>query len=132
MYDGGKIIAGLVIFILIVAFPFYANLGKAKDAPEPSIDTPTINALAVKKCIEPKEFMRAEHMQMLDDWRDWVVRDGNRVFVNSEGKSFDMSLQNTCMDCHSNKEKFCDKCHTYMAVKPYCWDCHLEPEERQT
>lgn len=132
MYDGGKIIAGLVIFILIVAFPFYANLGKAKDVPEPSIDTPVINALAVKKCIEPKEFMRAEHMQMLDDWRDWVVRDGNRVFINSEGKRFDMSLQNTCMNCHSNKEKFCDKCHTYMAVKPYCWDCHLEPEERQT
>jgi cytochrome c oxidase subunit 2 len=39
-----------------------------------------------------------------------------------------MSLQNTCMHCHSNKQKFCDECHTYVAVKPYCWDCHIAPK----
>ena len=39
-----------------------------------------------------------------------------------------MSLQNECMRCHSNKKKFCDECHNYMAVKPYCWDCHIAAE----
>jgi len=40
-----------------------------------------------------------------------------------------MSLQNTCMECHSNKSKFCDQCHTYAAVNPFCWECHIQPEE---
>jgi hypothetical protein len=42
-----------------------------------------------------------------------------------------MSLQNGCMRCHSNKKKFCDECHNYMAVKPYCWDCHIQPKEKE-
>ena len=27
-----------------------------------------------------------------------------------------------------DKADFCDKCHTYASVKPYCWDCHTEPK----
>jgi len=89
--------------------------------PDPKIDTPAIKELKEKKCVESKEFMRAEHMKLLNDWRDSAVRDGARVYVNSEGKAYTISLQNTCMHCHSNKKKFCDECHTYMAVSPYCW-----------
>jgi hypothetical protein len=33
------------------------------------------------------------------------------------------------MDCHSNKSKFCDQCHNYVDVDPFCWDCHIEPKE---
>ena len=29
-----------------------------------------------------------------------------------------MSLTRTCMDCHSNKAEFCDRCHNYLAVRP--------------
>lgn len=132
MQNGGKIFAGLAVFLILVAFPFIYNMGKATVAPELDLKTPVINELAEKKCIESKEFMRAEHMQMLDTWRDSVVRDGNRIYVNSEGKGFTMSLQNTCMNCHSNKKNFCDKCHNYMAVKPYCWDCHIAPKENMS
>ena len=64
-----------------------------------------------------------------NQWRDDVVRKGEREYVSSSnGKIFDMSLSRTCMDCHSNKAEFCDACHTYMAVSPYCWDCHVEPK----
>jgi hypothetical protein len=50
--------------------------------------------------------------------------------VNSKGKEFEMSLQKTCMKCHTNKAEFCDKCHNYASVRPYCWDCHIEnPKE---
>ena len=28
--------------------------------------------------------------------------------------------------CHANKAEFCDRCHNYAAVKPYCWDCHID------
>jgi hypothetical protein len=129
MYDSGKIIAGLVVFAVLVTFPYLINIGKAYPKPEPKIDTPVIQQMAEKKCVESKQVMKTEHMQMLNDWRDAVVRDGLRVYTAADGKQYSMSLQNTCMKCHSNKKQFCDQCHNYVAVKPYCWDCHIEPKE---
>jgi hypothetical protein len=131
MYDRGKIIFGIVIFLAFALFPFYKNLGKAVPAPDPKIDTPVIQQLEKKECVESKDYMRREHMKLLNEWRDSAVRDGSRVYVNSDGKHYRISLQNTCMNCHSNKKKFCDECHTYAAVKPFCWDCHFIREEGQ-
>lgn len=136
LYNGGMIIIGLVIFLFLFTFPFFYNIGKANVKPEPKVDTPAIleweKEKGKKECVEPKAFMRAEHMKILNDWRDSAVRDGNRIYVNSDGKQFTISLQNTCMHCHSNKKKFCDECHTYVAVKPYCWSCHIEPKEKES
>jgi len=73
--------------------------------------------------------MRASHMVLLNDWRDNVLRDGNRTTVEVGEKKYRKGLQMACMQCHSNKENFCDRCHTYASVKPYCWDCHLTPAE---
>jgi hypothetical protein len=73
--------------------------------------------------------MRAEHMKLLDEWRREAVRDANRVYKSSTGKIYDKSLQNTCMECHSNKSKFCDQCHNYTGIAPFCWDCHIQPKE---
>ena len=123
MKDKNKILAGLVIFIAAVTFPFWFNLGKAAPAPEVEL---TAKAQEAKNCVMSKAYMTTEHMQLLDIWRHNVVRNGERVFVNAEGKSFDMSLSNTCLDCHSNKAAFCDRCHDYASVRPYCWDCHID------
>ncbi len=129
MYDKREVVAGLVIFVLIITFPFWYNLGKAAPAPELEL-TPT--AKAAKTCVLPKEEMKAGHMQLLDIWREKVVREGNRIYVNKSGKEFTMSLSNTCLDCHSNKDKFCDRCHDYASVSPYCWDCHVDnPKEEK-
>ncbi len=69
-------------------------------------------------------------MQMLDEWRDDVVRNNDRTYTSADyGTTFDKSLSNTCMDCHSNKAEFCDSCHDYSSVTPYCWECHVEPKE---
>ena len=123
MNDKGKIVTGLVIFIAIVTFPFWYNMGKAAAVPEPVL---TEKAKAAKTCVRSTEYMRAEHMQVLDLWRDTVVRDAKRMYVNEDGKAFNMSLSNTCLDCHSNKAEFCDRCHDYVSAKPYCWDCHID------
>ncbi len=128
IYNKNIIIAGLIIFFVIITFPFWYNMGKAAPLPEPKL---TDKAKAAKECVRPKEFMRAEHMQLLDVWRDTVVRDAKRIYVNSEGKEFEMSLSNTCLDCHSEKAEFCDKCHNYASVTPYCWDCHIDPKEKK-
>jgi hypothetical protein len=132
LYDGGKIIIGLLVFLAFAAFPLYNNIGKVSAKPEPKLDTPAILQMpeSERKCVETKAFMRTEHMQLLNNWRDSVVRDGYRQYVSETTKKhFNMSLQNECMRCHSNKKKFCDECHNYMAVKPYCWDCHIAPKE---
>jgi len=127
MYDGGKIIAGLIVFLGLMLFPFWYNVGNAAYK-TPELELPP--KAKAEKCIETTEFMRAEHMQMLDEWRDYVVRDGQRLYVSQTGKAWAMSLQNTCMDCHDTKEKFCDRCHNAAAVNPYCWDCHVAPLEK--
>jgi hypothetical protein len=131
MYNGGKIIFGLAVFAALVTFPFYYNAGTVVKKPDPKIDTPVIQQMADKKCVEPKAFMITEHMQLLNKWRDAAIRDNDRVYVNSQGKQFTISLQNTCMHCHSNKKKFCDECHNFMGVNPYCWSCHIEPKENK-
>jgi hypothetical protein len=136
LYDVGKIFIGILVFAAIAAFPFYYNIGRVNAKPEPKFDTPAIQEwekqYGKKECVESKEFMRAEHMQLLNDWRDSVVRQDNRGYLRStDHKRFNMSLQNGCMNCHSNKKKFCDECHTYMSVSPYCWDCHIQPKEKE-
>ena len=126
MYDGGKIITGLIVFLGLMTFPLWYNAGAAYKAPE--LEKPA--AEKGKECVEPTEWMQAEHMQLLDEWRDTVVRNAERIYVNAEGKEFNMSLSNTCLDCHSNKTEFCDRCHEYASIEPYCWDCHIDnPKE---
>lgn len=129
MYDTGKIIAGIIIFLAFATFPFYSNIGKVVAKPDPKLDTPEIQSLLKKECVEPKDYMRKEHMKMLNEWRDSALREGKRVYISNTGKEHEISLQGTCMKCHSNKKNFCDECHTYAAVKPYCWDCHFVKEE---
>lgn len=128
LYHRHFIIAGLAIFVIIIAFPVFYNMGKAAPAPELKL---TEKAQKAKFCIQPTDYMRKEHMQILDVWRDTVVREGKRKYLNAQGKEFEMSLSNTCLDCHSNKAEFCDKCHNYASVDPYCWDCHIDnPKEK--
>ena len=133
LFDRNRVIAGIVIFLVAITFPLWQNLGKTVAAPTPSLDTPVIKKLAEKekKCVMPTEWMRANHMQMLVDWRDNVVRSDEkgapivREFDSPDGRKFLASLTNTCLDCHSNKDKFCDQCHNYVAVAPNCFGCHL-------
>jgi hypothetical protein len=128
MNNKALIITGVVVFLLIVLFPFWYMRGKA--APPPEVEL-TPKAKAAQKCVRSTEYMQAEHMQLLDVWRDAVVRESKRIYVNPDGKEFNMSLSNTCLDCHSNKAEFCDRCHDYASVQPYCWSCHIEdPKEK--
>lgn len=125
MYNAGKILAGLVIFVGLATYPFWGSVGQPALQPKP-----VILSSAGKNCVESAEYMRANHMQLLDNWRHEVVRSEERTYVSkSNGKSFVKSLTNTCLDCHSNKSEFCDSCHNYASVKPYCWECHNVPKE---
>ena len=126
MYNGGKIIAGLAIFLGLITFPIYYSVGKANPHPNPSLDTPVINQMKVKHCVESREFMRANHMRLLRGWMKTVLAGKGCVYVSSTGEKYNMSWD-TCWNCHSSKKQFCDRCHNYMAVDLPCWKCHSEP-----
>ena len=76
------------------------------------------------KCVAPAEEMRRNHMEMLKHQRDRTLRAG----IRGEPASL-----NACIECHASKktgsvlgsnENFCQSCHSYVAVKLDCWDCH--------
>jgi hypothetical protein len=126
MRDKARIFIGLVVFLALITFPIWYNMVSGEQAEPPDIVTPDDGA-----CLLDAEEMRTEHMQMIMDWRDEVVRDKQRIHTTADGRRFDKSLTRTCLDCHANKAEFCDRCHDYLGVKPYCWDCHIVPKGEQ-
>lgn len=133
MNKHAKIIAGVIIFAAIIALPYLYNLGKSNTGPNINLNTPGIQKLVTKQCIESTDYMKANHMKLLLQWRDDAVRKGNKIYVNSQGKSFDKSID-TCLKCHYDpnakaSDQFCVSCHDYASVKPDCRKCHPWPGE---
>jgi hypothetical protein len=126
MFDSDKIITGLVVFLCIMTFPvwFLAVGGKSSFNPK------YVTATEGKQCVEPTEYMKERHMQLLSEWKELSVRNGVKTYKASDGKEYDISLTGTCIECHSDKADFCDRCHGYVGVTPYCWECHNVPENK--
>jgi hypothetical protein len=122
----GKILMGLTLFVVTVTGPFWWSLIRRPAEPTPQ------KPLQALRCVEPPEYMRASHMELLNLWRDAVVRTGARFYVSQAyGTRHPMSLSDlsvqSCMSCHNNKAAFCDACHNYVGVgNPRCWNCHVD------
>lgn len=125
MYDAGKVIIGLIVFLALITFPTWYNVATGKATYVPELE----KAVKGDHCVADTTYMKARHMDLLNQWRDMVVRQDKRIYVAEDGTKYNMSLSGTCLDCHADKTKFCDRCHTYMDVNPYCWDCHIDPKE---
>lgn len=125
MYNAKGVIIGIAIFVIVFTSPFWLSwIGQ--DYTSTGVVMPT----GEKYCVEDTEFMRANHMRLLNEWRDAALREENREYVSAlTGKRFLISLQNTCMKCHTNYAAFCEKCHVANSVYPYCWTCHVIPGE---
>ncbi|MGN1038347.1 MAG: sulfate reduction electron transfer complex DsrMKJOP subunit DsrJ [Mailhella sp.] len=131
MYNAKFVIPGIIIFAGLFTAPFWINMLSSSHE-EVKVELPakpvTFFGEERTQCVEPKTWMAANHMELLLQWRDKALRENKRIYVASDGKKWETSLQNTCMACHSNKADFCDKCHTANSVNPYCWDCHVVPQ----
>jgi hypothetical protein len=77
-----------------------------------------------ERCVEPTDFMRRNHMELLKHHRNEALRQGVRTTKHS---------LKGCVECHASaktgsvaasKEDFCVSCHAYTAVHLDCWDCH--------
>ncbi len=91
------------------------------------VPMPQIPAAEGDKCVEETDFMRRNHMDLLDHQRDDTMRRGIRTKKHS---------LNGCLTCHAVKDAqqrpvtiasdkhFCNSCHAYAAVKIDCFGCH--------
>ena len=88
--------------------------------PQPVVE----RARAGTQCVEPADVMRRNHMAFLKHQRDDTVRGGVRGAKHS---------LKGCIDCHANVQtrsvaqaegNFCVSCHSYVAVKIDCFECH--------
>ncbi|MFH1810459.1 MAG: sulfate reduction electron transfer complex DsrMKJOP subunit DsrJ [Pseudomonadota bacterium] len=123
MYDAPKVIIGLGAFVAVISGPIWYTAAANAPTARPEL------AKAVKgtACVKDTAYMRAWHMDLLNTWRDDVVRQGERTFKGDDGTLYDKSLSRTCLDCHADKQAFCDRCHTYASVDVTCFRCHVEP-----
>jgi len=121
IYNKKIIIPAILLGLLVILSPFVSSFLGTKKAMKPLLEKATNG----KQCVLPVKKMRKEHMSLLVQWRDDVVRKGNRSTVKINGKEYKKSLTETCLQCHVNKKNFCDRCHDYSAVKPKCWSCHI-------
>ncbi len=110
-----RIIGGLVVFGALTSAPIWYPRRAEPALPK-----------AKGQCVESVSFMRAKHMELLDRWRNAVVRDGERIYVASDGRSHRMSLTGSCIGCHGDANEFCIECHKASAVEVTCFDCHRQ------
>jgi len=112
MYDGGKIIIGLIIGVGLLLSPFIYDAGKAAKAPDPEL---TAKAKEAKECVAETSYMKSSHMHLLDEWRHTVVRDGERYYKAKNGKVYYKSLtRGKCRGKNTSR-----------------WTCHIEPKENK-
>lgn len=125
MRDRPFIVGGLMVFLVFVTTPVWRGVTTAKV---------TLAALEIKsppqekQCVAPLSYMRTSHMQLLDEWRDSVVRAGQRKYTAYNGKVYEKNLTQTCLSaCHGSRQEFCDRCHNYSGVSTLnCWNCHSD------
>jgi hypothetical protein len=125
MRDRIWIFASLAVFATVLTAPiWYARVVTKPAAKPPNLVLPANQ----RECVAPAGTMRATHVQILVNWREDVVRRGERRYVAYDGSVYEKSLTHTCLGCH-NKAEFCDRCHAYSGISALtCWNCHNEPQ----
>ena len=124
MGDKGKIIFGLSVFVILITYPFWGRLAAGDSLPDRTeLEYPAES----EACVEDSAYMAASHMDLLNQWRDDLVRDGNPEYISSNGQTYLKSLTKTCLNCHEDRDAFCTRCHDYADVQPTCWECHTLP-----
>ena len=93
---------------------------QASGAPKPAIT----KAVKGEQCVEDTDFMRRNHMKLLNHQRDKTVIEGVRT------KKYSLK---ECISCHASettgsvaaaKDDFCGSFPSDAAVKIDCFDCH--------
>ena len=125
------IAAGLVNLATLAVVAYAANDENAV-TDSGRVPVPVIPLGQGEKCVEDTDFMRRNHMSLLNHQRDKTMHEGIR--------SKQHSLRE-CISCHavtgpdampvtvSSPRHFCRSCHDYAAVNIDCFQCHASRPE---
>jgi len=114
------VLGAVILTTAALAWAGSENKPKASGAPKPVIQ----KAVKGEQCVEDTDYMRRNHMVVLDVHRDKAVIEGIRTPKHSLKE---------CINCHASektgsvaaaKDDFCISCHSYASVKIDCFDCH--------
>jgi quinone-modifying oxidoreductase, subunit QmoC len=109
------IIAALVLVLVPLAYSTVSRvIPKRTDPPAVFLERPDPK---YKNCVRETVYMRYHHWELLKGIREEVVRYGVRS---------DISLSK-CRQCHTSRERFCDRCHNAVSMTPDCFGCHYYP-----
>ncbi len=107
----------LVIVLFPLGYSVVASL-LAREAPSDGGDLfLEMPGAEHEACVRDTAYMRYHHWELLKQIREEVVRYGIRG---------DVGL-NRCADCHTSRERFCNRCHEATSLYPDCFDCHYYP-----
>lgn len=107
------------VVLTAAALAWSGASARAGDAPKPAA-----SAAKGERCVEDTDYMRRNHMKVLNHHRDKTVLEGIRTKKHSLKE---------CINCHASektgsvakaKDDFCVSCHSYAAVKIDCFECH--------
>lgn len=109
----------VIIPILVILVPLVYSaasyvLARTPENPPPFLERP---APQYDKCVRDTVYMRYHHWELLRGIREEVVRYGIRSDINLA----------KCRECHTSRERFCDKCHNSVSMTPDCFGCHYYP-----
>lgn len=115
----GVLLAALVAVLALGAVAHAEEVGE--------FVLPSSKAASLANCVEPTEYMRRNHFELIRHQRDATVYGGVR--------GTDHSLSG-CVSCHAGYDssgapveidaegQFCRRCHEYAAVEMNCFACH--------
>ncbi len=109
-----SMIGVLIILIPIVYSVMYRLTAQTANPAEAFLERPDPK---YENCVKETEYMRYHHWELLRGIREEVVRYGNRG---------DIGLSR-CKECHTSRERFCNRCHDAVSMKPDCFGCHYYP-----
>ncbi|MEE9443195.1 MAG: hypothetical protein V3V99_11085 [candidate division Zixibacteria bacterium] len=117
--DNKATLIKIVIPLIIILIPFVYSLvsfvvAKATEPVPPLLERPDPQ---YEKCVKDTDYMRYHHWELLRAVREEVVRYGKRGEIGLNG----------CRECHTSRERFCDKCHNAVSLTPNCFGCHNYP-----
>jgi len=76
--------SGLLVFLALFSYPIWHGVRAKTSTGEPELKMPA----GEKKCVAPREYMRAAHMDLLMRWRDGAVREQGRRYVSEDLSAF--------------------------------------------
>jgi len=119
--------ANAVVRGLLATVGLVWALGAQPAAAGETFVAPGSKAAGLPSCVEPTDFMRRNHMEIIKHQRHTVVHQGIRDSKHTLAG---------CIDCHVApgpdqkpvsvyaEGQFCRRCHEYTAVDVNCFGCH--------